>query len=141
MRFSKEMDQALRSLAYLKRENRSLSAREIAREQAIPYDRAGKILQKLASGRLIEGRRGRDGGYRLASPLGEINLLELQKILGEAPKLAPCLGQEDRPGEEEDELTCALLEQCGIRAGLGRFQEDLNRLLANYSVADITGEV
>ena len=130
MRFSKEMDQALRSLGYMGREGRSLTAREISLNQKIPFEKLSKILQKLSSARVVTARKGRQGGYVLNRPLGELNLLELHLALGESPSVVPCSQGSD----------CGFEGKCAIRKGLGHFQNDLNRLLKEYSIADITGE-
>ena len=130
MRFSKEMDQALRCISYLDKTGGSLSARAIAMDQMIPYAKAGKLLQKLAASGIISAQQGRQGGYRLSLPLEDINLLKLQTVLGDSPKLVPCLNSKD----------CGLDKTCPIRSGLGRFQDDLNRFLGQYSVADLIGE-
>ncbi len=129
MKFSREMDQALRSLGYLAGEKESLSAREISESQSIPYEKTSKMLQKLSSARIVSARRGREGGYHLTRPLDELNLLELHRALGETAEVAPCSGN----------TACRHRGNCGIRTGLSRFQEDLNHLLEVYTVADITG--
>ncbi len=131
MKFSKEMDQALRSLGDLAQTENSLSARDISVRQNIPYEKISKILQRLSSARVVDSRKGRQGGYVLLKPLGQLSLLELHEALGESTDVTPCSRGK----------ICPSRDSCGIKAGLGQFQEDLNRLLRNYSVEDITGAV
>lgn len=131
MRFSKEMEQALKSLSYLDRQNRLVSAREVADRQNIPFEKLSKLLQKLAAAEVIEPHRGRQGGYSLNRPLSGISLMELHQILEESAKVVPCL-----TGEQ-----CLSHRLCTILPGMGRFQQELDQLLNRYSVADFTGSL
>lgn len=130
MRFSKEIDQALRSLSYLGKEKRSLSAREISKNQNIPYEKLCKILQKLSSGKIIHAQRGRQGGYSLSLPLNKLTIAELHSVLGENKNIVPCTGSRG----------CDV-KNCNLKSGFARFQDDLNKLLSDYTVEDITGAV
>lgn len=49
----------------------------IAEKTQVPGDYLAKVLQLLGEAGFIEGRRGVRGGYRLAMPAAEINLLNV----------------------------------------------------------------
>ena len=131
MRFSKEMEQALRSLGWLQRRGVLISAREISDQQDIPFEKLSKILQKLAAGQVVEAYRGRQGGYILKMPLEELSLMDLHLILNESVKVVPCfIGK-----------SCQIQKDCSIQPGMARFQNELDRLLVRYTVADFVGSL
>jgi len=129
MKINKEIEQALRSLSYIEKQQRVVSAREISEHQKIPFEKLSKILQKLNAGGIIMAQRGRQGGYRIARDLNEINLQELYKILDESYSLVPCLTSGH----------CQSKPICTILPGMHRFQRELENLLYRFSLADFTG--
>ena len=54
-----------------------LSARRIAADMAIPSGFLAHVLADLVRAGLIGGKTGRSGGYRLARPAAEIDLLQV----------------------------------------------------------------
>lgn len=128
MKFSKEMEQALRSLGYIESREGLVNAREIADNQNIPFEKLSKTLQKLAASQIIEAHRGRQGGYSLARPLQTLSLMDLHGILDESSKVVPCFGNKE----------CLSKESCTILPGMEKFQNELDGLLTSYSVADFT---
>jgi Rrf2 family iron-sulfur cluster assembly transcriptional regulator len=51
--------------------------REVAQTMALPASYTPQVLRLLAEAGLAEARAGRDGGYRLTRPPGEVALLEV----------------------------------------------------------------
>ena len=51
--------------------------REVAQAMALPASYTPQVLRLLAEAGLAEARAGRDGGYRLIRPPGEVALLEV----------------------------------------------------------------
>jgi Rrf2 family protein len=48
------------------------------------------VLQQLAGAGLVEGRRGVGGGYRLARPSSEINMLDIIRSVGRLHRITTC---------------------------------------------------
>jgi Rrf2 family protein len=76
---------------------------EIAEEEAIPEKFLEGILVTLKNARLVMSQRGREGGYRLRRPPGEIMIGEVVRImdgplapLGDAVELAQRVRTEPR---------------------------------------------
>jgi Rrf2 family protein len=76
---------------------------EIAEEEAIPEKFLEGILVTLKNARLVTSQRGREGGYRLRRPPGEIMIGEVVRImdgplapLGDAVELAQRVRTEPR---------------------------------------------
>lgn len=54
-----------------------LSTKDLAEFHGLPKEYLSKALQSLSQARLIESSSGPTGGYRLAKPASEINLLDI----------------------------------------------------------------
>lgn len=64
------------------------TGKEIAERLSLPTDVLLKILQQLVRGRILESKRGRNGGFCLTRGLGEISLREVVESV-EGPVLQP----------------------------------------------------
>lgn len=83
---------ALRALVELAREpGVTLSVTELARRQQLPQPMLEQILLRLRREGLVEARRGRQGGYRLAQPAETLPLARVLQAV-EVPREAPELG-------------------------------------------------
>jgi Rrf2 family protein len=58
-------------------DGRYVKIREVAQTMALPASYTPQVLRLLADAGLAEARAGRDGGYRLTRPPGEVALLEV----------------------------------------------------------------
>lgn len=75
---SQTAEYALRAMAWLAiTPDERVSSAIISEKTQVPSDYLAKVLQLLADARLIEGRRGVRGGYRLARPAEDIRLVEV----------------------------------------------------------------
>jgi Rrf2 family protein len=82
LRLSKKADYALISLGYLaEHPEHVVSAREIAERCQLPLPLLMNILKVLHQRGILKSSRGASGGYRIASDLGTLSLLELSGIL------------------------------------------------------------
>ena len=79
---------------------------DIAREQAIPKKFLEQILLEMKKERLVESRRGKQGGYLLARPAADITFGEVLRLIDGPLAPLPCLSQtayrrcEDCDGEK-----------------------------------------
>jgi Rrf2 family protein len=81
VQISARADYALRALCMLaSAPERAMKADEIASAQSIPRTFLDGILVELRRAGLIESRRGRDGGHRLARPAYAISLADVIRI-------------------------------------------------------------
>ena len=80
------------------------STKELAQAQDLPAPMLEQLLLRLRRAGLIEARRGRTGGYRLARPARAISLAEVLSGLGD--------GAAGQAGEQQtspaDQVTAAL---------------------------------
>ena len=85
LRLSKKADYALISLGYLaEHPDHVVSAREIAERCQLPLPLLMNILKVLHQRGILRSLRGASGGYRIASDLSRLSLLELSGILENA---------------------------------------------------------
>jgi len=85
LRLSKKADYALISLGYLaEHPEHVVSAREVAERCHLPLPLLMNILKVLHQRGILKSSRGASGGYRIASDLGKLSLLELSGILENA---------------------------------------------------------
>lgn len=102
------------------------SVRDLAASQQLPEPMLEQLLLQLRRGGLLEARRGRLGGYRLARPAAAISLAMVLAALGH--ELADALDEPDEPIAAADRVT-GLLE--------GRLRQAVNRELARCNLAEL----
>ncbi len=125
---------ALRILADLaENENGgTVTLREAADRQEISEKYLESIVKDLVRGRLVEGTRGKGGGYRLARPAEEIGVLEVIRLTDGTLAPVACLaeGSDPRPRAEN----CRTLP---LWEGLDKAVRDY---LSGWTLRDLTEE-
>ncbi|MBU6402611.1 MAG: Rrf2 family transcriptional regulator [Verrucomicrobia bacterium] len=84
MKLSVKSDYAVRAIFGLARhhhEEEACRVEILAQEQAVPANYLVQILIELKSARIVQSLRGKDGGYRLARPPGDITLAEVLRCV------------------------------------------------------------
>lgn len=95
MKISTKAQYGLRALIYLANSKRISPLREIAREESIPFDYLEKIILLLQKEGVVKAKRGKNGGYFLASPPRKIKLKRIIEILEGNLITIKCLNQRD----------------------------------------------
>lgn len=125
MKISTKVRYGLRALAYIAEksgEGKLVRIKEIADDQNISVQYLEQILFKLKNENIIEGKRGPNGGYRLAKEPNEITLHQLYKILDEEDKVIDC------NESEEHKATCS--EQiCGSTCIWSKLDSAMTKIL------------
>lgn len=89
--FTQTTEYALRSMAALALfPDALIPTSVIADRTKVPGNYLAKVLQQLAAAGLITGRRGVGGGYRLARPATEINILDIIQSVGRLQRITTC---------------------------------------------------
>jgi Rrf2 family protein len=85
---------------------------DIAQRQDIPRRFLENILVELKRAGLVRSTRGKNGGYALARPPGDISFAEIIRVSDGPLALAPCASRTAyrRCDDCPDEATCALRE-------------------------------
>jgi Rrf2 family iron-sulfur cluster assembly transcriptional regulator len=80
--FSQTTEYALRATTWLAlTPGRLVSTSELAERTKVPMHYLAKVLQQLATGGLVTGRRGVGGGYKLARAPEDIRLIEIVRCV------------------------------------------------------------
>jgi Rrf2 family protein len=112
--------------------NASITIGEIAEQEGLTQQYAGKIFRILAKAGLVESERGRHGGYHLTRPPEQISLSETLAALG---------GRMFERGLCErytgDRRFCVHTSDCAIRSLWSEVQWMIDRLLLNTTLSDL----
>ena len=125
---------ALRVLADLAecRRDRFVTLREIADRQEISEKYLESIVKVLVRAGIVEGLRGKGGGYRLARSAEEIGVLEVLQLMEGALVPVSCLEAGAKPCPRAS--ACRTLP---LWTGLGRV---VNEYLSGFTVQDLVRE-
>jgi Rrf2 family protein len=133
-------DYAVRAMLALAAHNGDgwLSAPRIAERMSIPVRFLPHVLTDLSRAGLVVGQPGRTGGYRLALPAGEIDLLRIVEAVEDTSEPARCVL---RGGPCSVDGRCAVHDSFAgatkvLRAELGR--SNLAQLATRGSLRPVT---
>ncbi len=128
MCLTRKVDYGLRVVLELSKEPEGtlVPARELARRQGIPLPFLSKVIADLASARILETKRGVNGGIRLCVSPESISVLDVLEAVDGFPGLCYCAGHE---------VECHRKPYCGIRATMLAIEEKLRSELKAISVA------
>jgi Rrf2 family protein len=89
--FSQTTEYALRAMACLAlRPDELVATPTLAGQTKVPPNYLAKVLQQLSGAKLITGRRGVGGGYKLAKPASQIRLLDVINAVTEVRRITTC---------------------------------------------------
>lgn len=89
--FSQTTEYALRAMACLAmRPTDLVPTPALAEQTKVPANYLAKVLQQLAAAKLITGRRGVGGGYKLAKPAAEIRLIDVINAVTTVTRIQSC---------------------------------------------------
>lgn len=134
MRISALEEYGLRCLLALAKAgcDRQLSISDIAEKEAISIPYASKLLSTLRKTGLVKAVRGRRGGFCIARPASEINLLEVITALG-GPLIDPNHCQRYSGNLQE----CIHTESCSVHYTLVGLSRLVGEFLSQTTLQDI----
>ena len=131
MKVSQATRYAVSALIHLTRQGGSqpVSSHVIAEAEGSPEPFLRKVLERLASTRLLVSLKGATGGYRLARPAGRITLLEVVETVE-----GPIRGRLDFEGTDAQRLGGKLQVVCD------RAAHEVRQQYRRVTVADLAGK-
>ena len=109
-----------------------VSVTDIAENEGLSTEYAGKILNWLRQADLVKSVRGRNGGFVLARPANEINLASIMRVF------SPDLFDEDYCDRHTGAAdTCVHTSSCAIRPVLHTLSNVINRTLESMTLMDL----
>ena len=115
-----------------RREEAYVTLREIAERQEIPEKYLESIVKLLVRAGILEGLRGKGGGYRLARSPEEINVLGVLRLTEGTLAPVACLEENSRP--------CARAAQCRTLPLWKGLNDVVKEYLGGFTIRDLMGE-
>lgn len=123
-------DYGVRAMLVLARPGAGLmTAAQLAAETDIPPNIVPQVMGDLVRAGLAANRRGRSGGYRLARPAGEIDLLSVIEAVEGDRRRTTCVLRGGPCGRDGS---------CGVHDAFFRAQEAVFTTLAAVSLDQVT---
>ncbi len=91
MRITQEADYALRITCFLTARGDTVGARTLAEAVAVPPSFALKILRKLSHDGIVQGTRGAEGGYTMATDPDRLTLRRVIEAIDGSVEISRCL--------------------------------------------------
>lgn len=105
---------------------------EIAEAQRIPPKFLTVMLSQMSREGIVETRRGREGGYWLARPPGEVSYGEIVRLTRGSLGLVPCASR----FAYEPCKNCVTEEKCRLHRVMLMVRDETARILDGLSLAD-----
>jgi Rrf2 family protein len=134
MQVTRAGEYAIIGLLYLAKQpaNRMVMIDEISEKERIPKSFLAKIFQSLAKGGFLQSHRGAGGGFSLARPAQEINLLQILNCVEGAFALQKCVSEDPECVVAHDRLGNCVL--CGV---FTEAQNRVNEVFVRTSLQDL----
>lgn len=127
MQLSLYTDYSLRVLLFLgANQSRRVAMVEIADRYQISREHLRKVVHMLAQLEIIETFRGKNGGFILKKPPGEINIGELVEATEQRKPMVDC-----------DSQPCILTASCSLKGMLGKAENAFYNTLKEFTLADL----
>ena len=130
LKLTSAADYAIRAMIHLAcvPDGRFILRSEIADAQNIPTSFMAKILRSLVRARLLRSSRGVNGGFALARPPGEVNMLEVVEAIEGPLALTDCTPNPDG---------CAWFMDCPASLVWYQLQENMRDTLKGVTLENL----
>ncbi|MEM0910154.1 MAG: Rrf2 family transcriptional regulator [Pseudomonadota bacterium] len=128
MQLTRNTDYGLRLLMYLALLNDSQKANidDLSSIYGVSRNNLNKLVHRLGKAGIIETKRGKGGGFRLAKAPEDLNLGELVELLESTLQVVDC-----------ESPRCVILPACRLKNILVKATESFLKTLHNYTLADL----
>ena len=109
-----------------------ITLKEAADRQEISEKYLENIVKDLVKGRFVEGVRGKGGGYRLARPANEINVMEVLRSTDGTLTPVVCLEEGSKP--------CSRAASCRTLPLWKGLDKVVSEYLGGFTVGDLMKE-
>ena len=138
MKFTNRFRYGLRALSVLaaRHGEQPVSAKCIAEMEDLSRSFLEQLLARLRNGNIVIGVRGPGGGFLLSRPPEKIGVDEIAKALEGPLRIAKCIA-----ADGSDSGDCERVAACAAVPLLRKLGDDINNVLASYTLADIACDV
>ena len=129
LKLTKKVEYALISLVDISEQENgvNLSSKKIADKYSIPSEILAKILQKLASLKMVKSIKGPKGGYQLSCDVNKINIFEFIEMIEGPVGLVDCTISN----------SCNQIDCCTIKNPLLKINNKIINTLKNITLDQI----
>ena len=129
---TKNSDYAVRALIVLAGNKTTfLSAREIAKQQDIPYQFLRRILQKLIRKKLVVSKEGGSGGFKINANPKDMSIVDIIRIFQGNVQLAECMFRRK---------ICTNRSTCVLRKEIKRVEKIVEKEFSGITLARLLKE-
>ncbi len=129
MKLSMSSEYAIRCLVFMATAEADLCpVKRLSDRLTIPYKYLGRLMGRLREAGFIESVRGKNGGYRIAKPLNEINLEQIIDTVEGLENFNRCLLGFERCDEDNP---------CPMHEFWTGPKDSINEMLAHVTLADM----
>lgn len=128
MNINRATDFAFRLLTSLARDGEGVSTRELSKKIDVPFNHLAKLVQRLERAGILETKKGKGGGIKLAKDPSKINMAEVYRAIEGPVSLSDCLFHRD---------SCRFSKKCKVRAYLGSIQNQINKMFEKKSILEL----
>jgi len=130
MKISTKSQYGLRALIYLAKSDKKVCPlKEIAEKEAISFDYLEKIISKLQKEGIVMAKRGKNGGYLLASPAKKIKIKNIIDALEGEFVSIKCLSQKS--------FKCPKQKNCLAKDFWQTLKKSIDDTLNKITLADL----
>src|SRR5437867_3466746 len=126
---SRKTDYALLILQYLHQKPQGGCAREIADRFQLSRAFVANILKELCHKGFVSSHRGVKGGYVLARPADDVQLVEVIESLDESFRFAEC--------NHPDDDACLIAATCPLKGPVAEIHRRIREVLSELTLADV----
>ena len=132
MKLSSNEEYGLRCLLRLAYAGRELTIPELSQSEGVSQAYTGKLMRELRKGGFVTAARGKDGGYALARPAGEIAIGDVMNVLG--GRLFESDFCESHSGSD---AICRRSVDCSVRSLWRAVQVAVDQVLSKATLQDL----
>jgi len=114
-----------------------VSAKELSERYRLPYELVSKVLQRLASGRVLNSRQGVLGGYQLGPRAADLTVLELSLLTDPAKNRRHAAVKRGAADDNSLRYACDVYSTCTIMNPVADLGRRIEALLGTIRVFDL----
>ncbi len=130
LKLSKKTDYAIILLSHLAVSNHPVSAQELASKYHLPQPMVANILKQLASSKIIESKRGQQGGYLLIREPESLSIAEIVQVTDNPFNLVEC-------AHDSDECGCKIISWCPTQDPLIALHKQIEAFMESLTLDQV----
>jgi Rrf2 family protein len=131
-KISRKVEYALIVLQHLSHQPQGqlTTVKEVCDKYGAPFEVVAKVMQQLASHKILKSEQGAHGGYLVQCDLSKFSFFNLVEIIEGPVGLVKCLHNEQAPN-------CELFTNCNIISPLSFLNERLIQFYRDLTLSDL----